>query len=93
MKSKLIVLFLAASVMAFAQVSSSGDPGYALANGVYQWAIRISFPVVGSLIVFKFLHMSFSWIRGGVGLATALIAGWGALRPDQILGWLQTFGR
>src|SRR3982750_3730064 len=92
-QAQVIALFLVTSVMAFAQAPGGGDPGLGLANAFYAWMIRIAFPVVGALIVWKFLHMSFSLIRGGVGLATALLAGWGALRPDQILGWIQNFGR
>jgi type IV secretory pathway VirB2 component (pilin) len=88
MKSKLIVLFLAASVMAFAQ----GSPPENLVNGGEAMVIRLVTPIATMMFIFGVLRAGMNWIRGGVALAGTLVAIWLMLRPDQIISWMRTFG-
>src|SRR3954462_14432778 len=87
-QAKLIGLFLATSVMAFAQSS----PIENLVNSGQAMTIRLVTPIATTMFVWGVLRAGLNWIRGGVALIGTIFAIWLMLRPDQFIGWLRTFG-
>jgi type IV secretory pathway VirB2 component (pilin) len=86
--AKLIGLFLATSVMAFAQSS----PVENLANAGEAMTIRLVTPIATTMFVWGVLRAGMNWIRGGAALIGTIFAIWLMLRPDQFIGWLRTLG-
>lgn len=86
--AKLIGLFLATSVMAFAQSS----PIENVVNAGEAMTIRMVTPIATTMFVWGVLRAGMNWIRGGVALIGTIFAIWLMLRPDQFIGWLRSFG-
>jgi type IV secretory pathway VirB2 component (pilin) len=87
-QAKLIGLFLATSVMAFAQSS----PIENVVNAGEAMTIRLVTPIATTMFVWGVLRAGMNWIRGGAALIGTIFAIWLMLRPDQFIGWLRSFG-
>jgi type IV secretory pathway VirB2 component (pilin) len=87
-KAKFFATFLTSSVLAFAQSS----PLENVVNAGEAMTIRLVTPIATTMFLFGVLRAGLNWIRGGVALMGTIFAIWLMLRPDQVIGWLRSFG-
>jgi type IV secretory pathway VirB2 component (pilin) len=87
-KASLSRRFWQSSVMAFAQSS----PLENVVNAGEAMTIRLVTPIATTMFLFGVLRAGLNWIRGGVALMGTIFAIWLMLRPDQVIGWLRSFG-
>jgi type IV secretory pathway VirB2 component (pilin) len=87
-KAKFFATFLTSSALAFAQSS----PLENVVNAGEAMTIRLVTPIATTMFLVGVLRAGLNWIRGGVALAGTIFAIWLMLRPDQVIGWLRSFG-